>query len=212
MKTHTELLNYLATKYNLKSYLEIGVQNPANNFDKIKCEHKVGVDPECDANNVFKMTSDGFFNLAINRPKEFTNTVKRVLSMPDKFDLIFIDGLHHADQVKRDFENSLKCLNDGGFIVIHDTLPENEEGTKVPRETKVWWGSVYQFAMTLNSRTDVGFFTLNIDNGCTVIWKHQSEIDKTKLADDYNLDWETYKSVGSVLLNVIQPEQLETYI
>ena len=32
----------------------------------------------------------------------------------EKFDLIFIDGLHHADQVKRDFENSLRCLNDNG--------------------------------------------------------------------------------------------------
>lgn len=196
LKTHTELLNYLATKYNLKSYLEVGVQSPDNNLNKIKCEYKVGVDPDVTSKQVFRCTSDEYFDSAHK----------------ESFDLIFIDGLHHADQVKRDFENSLRCLNNGGFIVIHDTLPENEEGTIVPRQTKVWWGSVYQFAMTLNSRTDVGFFTLNMDNGCTVVWKHQSEIDKTKLADAYNLDWETYKSIGSVLLNVIQPEQLETYI
>ena len=43
---HTQLLNVLIKKHNLKSYLEIGVQNPANNFDKIECDSKVGVDPE----------------------------------------------------------------------------------------------------------------------------------------------------------------------
>ena len=45
---HTQLLNYLIERYGLKSYLEIGLQNPANNFDKINANVKVGVDPNLD--------------------------------------------------------------------------------------------------------------------------------------------------------------------
>lgn len=135
---HTELLNALIEKYNLKSYLEIGVQNPANNFDKVKCEKKVGVDPELyglQGMSIYQKTSDEWFNEKVFNYK--TDDYEQVNTI---FDLIFIDGLHHADQVKRDFENSLRCLSDNGFIVIHDVLPENEAGTIVPRETKQWWG------------------------------------------------------------------------
>ena len=41
-----------------------------------------------------------------------------------KFDIIFIDGLHEYDQVKKDIVNSLKFIDEKGFILIHDLLPE----------------------------------------------------------------------------------------
>ena len=94
---HTDLLNALIEKHNLQSYLEIGIRKPADNFGLIKVNRKIGVDPECAGTNILSLESDKFFNIS-----------------SEKFDLIFIDGLHHADQVKRDFENSLRCLNDNG--------------------------------------------------------------------------------------------------
>ena len=182
---HTQLLNALIEKYKLRSYLEIGVQNPANNFDKVKCEYKQGVDPETKYDNVFKMTSDTMFQL-FPQPA---------------FDLIFIDGLHHADQVKRDFENSLRCLSDNGFIVIHDVLPENEAGTKVPRETKQWWGDVYKWAMTVSQEyPDVDFKTFNIDNGCMLVWKGNT-VKPVPGISGVN-DWNKYKEYGRELMNV----------
>ena len=42
----------------------------------------------------------------------------------EKFDLIFIDGLHETNQVDRDIENSLKFINKGGTILLHDCLPK----------------------------------------------------------------------------------------
>lgn len=160
MKNHTQLLNYLAETFNLQSYLEIGVQNPVNNFDKIKCKVKYGCDPNVKSggNEIVAATSDEFFGWNHGSP----------------FNLIFIDGLHHADQVKRDFENSLKCLTDNGFIVIHDTLPEKEEYTHVPRDSKMWNGDVYKFACTLGNYPGINFCTLNIDHGCTVVWRTQN--------------------------------------
>lgn len=165
MTSHTDLLNFLATTFNLQSYLEIGVQNPANNFDKIRLPNssvKFGVDPAItETPSLFKETSDEFF--------------KDIEVWEKYFDLIFIDGLHHADQVKRDFENSLKCLTDNGFIVIHDTLPTDEKYTHVPRDSKIWFGDVYKFAGSLHTYTNLTYCTVNIDCGCTVVWKDDPE-------------------------------------
>lgn len=171
---HTQLLNALIEKYRLQSYLEIGVQKPENNFDKIRCSIKCSVDPDPQAKAMFDCTSDEFFSVN-------TNT----------FDIIFIDGLHHAGQVKRDFENSLRCLSDNGFIVIHDVLPENEVGTIVPRETKVWWGDVYKFAMQIKQYQGIDFKTFNIDNGCMLIWKDSNR--NHDLWVDIGNDWTSYK-------------------
>lgn len=184
--THTELLNKLIEKHNLKSYLEIGVRTTEANFDKIRCDDKRGVDPEIYGTAcVIKMTSDNYF---IKEPTR-------------KFDIIFIDGLHHADQVKRDFENSLRCLNDNGFIVIHDTLPTEEITTCVPRgNQKIWFGDVYKFAMTLHSYDGIGFVTYDMDCGCTVVWK---DATRRGVKSEYQNNWQTYKEVGRVLLNVV---------
>mgnify|MGYP001232708404 CR=1 FL=1 len=43
-------------------------------------------------------------------------------NLNEKFDLIYIDGNHHADNVLRDARNSFKLLNKGGFIVFDDFL------------------------------------------------------------------------------------------
>ena len=36
------------------------------------------------------------------------------------FDIIFVDGLHEKQQVKKDILNSIKFLKDGGTIICHD--------------------------------------------------------------------------------------------
>lgn len=185
--THTQLLNALAEKYGLKNYLEIGVQSKSQNYNKIICLNKTGVDPTVTEPGIKQMTSDDYFAaIANNNPKPV-------------FDLIFIDGLHHADQVKKDFENSLQYLSDAGYIVIHDVLPENEAGTKVPRETRQWWGDVYKWAMGIKNYDGIGFVTFNIDNGCMVIWK---EPGKPGVKVPVKADWQTYLSIGRVLMNV----------
>src|SRR5690606_27460848 len=101
-------------------YLEIGVRNPQANFDKIRASEKYGVDPgiEFEDNPVnFKMTSDAFFAQL---------SAGECLSPEIRFDVIFIDGLHTADQVERDIRNSLRYLADTGFVVAHDCNPPTE--------------------------------------------------------------------------------------
>jgi len=54
---------------------------------------------------IIKETSDDFFLL---------NT--------ETFDLIYIDGSHYYEDVKKDFKNSLKILNKGGILICDDFL------------------------------------------------------------------------------------------
>lgn len=90
---------------------------PEHNFNKIKANKKYSVDPgfENETNPVdFKLTSDIFFNKL---------SKSEVLSNDIKFDVIFIDGLHLAEQVEKDIENALKFIKEDGYIVLHDCNP-----------------------------------------------------------------------------------------
>lgn len=198
---HTQLLNRLIEKYNFTSYCEIGIQDPANNYDKIKVAYKEGCDPEIlkDRSRVFKVTSDEYFE---NHCKDM------------KFDVFFVDGLHTRGQVRKDFQNALRRLNENGFIVIHDTLPENEEGTFIPRQTKQWWGDVYKWAMDLH-RYGLHYFTINCDNGCTVVIKKPivwMNNEFRELPTNSSIDWKGYKNNGHKLLRVINPAEIESYL
>ena len=159
------------------------MQHPANNFIHITCKSKWGIDPEVkNTPQITCDTSDEFF-----KRNEFT------------YDLIFIDGLHHSDQVQRDFENSLRYLTDNGFIVIHDCLPENEQGTKVPRATRVWWGDVYKFCMNIGCYHGIKYVTYNIDNGCMVVRKDDTAIGQVV---EYGTTYSDYIKLRRIAMNV----------
>ena len=119
--SRTKIINYLlSTKEKDTSYLEIGVRDPKDNFNHIKATTKYSVDPgvEYTKNPVdFQMTSDEFFEKL---------SKNEILSNMIKFDVIFIDGLHLAQQVDKDIANALCYIKDDGFIVLHDCNPPTE--------------------------------------------------------------------------------------
>ena len=153
----TKLINkyVIANKY--ESYLEIGTQNKDNNFDHILTRIKVCVDPDPLAQASFVMGSDDFFR---------QNKLK--------FDIIFIDGLHESEQVKKDIQNALLCLNNGGVILVHDCVPLSEESQRVPRETKVWTGDVWKAIVYMRRFPDISIEILDIETGIGIITKQQS--------------------------------------
>jgi len=194
MKTRTDLLNHLAEKYNLNRYLEIGVQVPALNFDKIKCEYKISVDPDPKAHATICKTSDKYFETEFSINSEFPEKYHK------KFDLIFIDGLHTAEQVRKDFENALKVLTHNGFIVLHDCNPDAYEKTMVPRPTKTgpWNGNVYKFAVSILSKSKN---TVDIDNGCLV---YRNTIhDIVPFTEECYITWADFDTHRKELLNLI---------
>lgn len=120
--SRTEIINFFLALTNQKNYLEIGVRNPDNNFNRISCLNKFSVDPGVEflANPVdFKYTSDVFF-------QKLKNNELELISKDTSFDVIFVDGLHLAEQVYKDIENSLSFLHDDGFLILHDCNPPSE--------------------------------------------------------------------------------------
>lgn len=182
--THTELLNLIAEKINAESYLEIGVFNPDHNFNKIVCNFKYGIDPNVAYENVFQGTSDEFFSKNIDA---------------QRWDLILIDGLHHADQVKEDIKNSFACLSEKGVILIHDSNPPTEQTTCVPRGSqREWCGDVYKTICQITSPK----FTIDVDYGCCVLQKKDGLKFNKK-----NIDWNYFNKNRKELLNLVSLDE-----
>jgi hypothetical protein len=184
----TTIINHLAKKINAKTYLEIGVRDHTQNFDKITVQHKVGVDPDterkCDRDPTYKITSDQFF-----------------LTNNETFDLIFVDGLHEALQVERDILNSLDFLNEGGFIVCHDMNPIIYERQLLLEDSKRreyamrekekgnpeygWWnGDCWKAFVKLKIyRDDLIMNTIDVDQGVGIIQRGTQNKIKAKFRD-----------------------------
>lgn len=184
----TNLINYIIKKQGYKSYLEIGI-GTGRNFKAIECEVKRGIDPEIPHTvNVYKCTSDVFFHDLFN-----TDHIN------GEFDLIFIDGLHHADQVRRDIINAWECLNDGGCLVLHDTNPDREEITHVPRDSKEWTGDVYKAIHQIDGPPK---FTLKDDHGVTVIRKTGPLV-----MSDGVIEWDGFVMFREAILHLVTWEE-----
>jgi hypothetical protein len=150
----TTILNTLADKFKYQCYLEIGLGRKENNYDWVECRAKTSVDPNPLLKAAFPMTSDQYFALH-----------------HDFMDLIFVDGLHHADQVERDIANSLNVLKRNGTIVVHDCNPTTEEMQIVPGQSQqAWTGDVWKAWVKLRAtRADLTMAVVNVDNGCGII-------------------------------------------
>jgi hypothetical protein len=188
MKHHSELINYLIEKFALTSYLEIGTFNRSHNFDLVNAYQKTCVDPDPNAAADHMCTSDHFF--------EVINKAHMCDGGDRKFSLIFIDGLHHADQVKKDFENALECLHSNGFIVLHDCNPHSERITHVPRDSREWCGDVYKFACKLGEYSGIDYVTCDFDYGCAVVWRDSSKVGNPV---GQEITWEFFQKNRSLL-------------
>ena len=168
-----DLIKYLIEKNGYKDYLEIGCdQNQL--FSKVEINNKIGVDPFSGGN--IRKTSDAFFS---------NNT--------DKFDIIFIDGLHTYDQVKKDIINSVKCLKENGIVLVHDCMPDSLGKQAVPRFKMKWNGDVWKAIVDLRQSEELDIYTCEMDEGIGVIKKRKNSeilkinksINKLKFKDYY---------------------------
>ncbi|MGH6848139.1 MAG: class I SAM-dependent methyltransferase [Methylocella sp.] len=161
------LVNLLVGNTHDCAYLEIGCASNAL-FDSIPVLNKVGVDPQ-DGGNIRK-TSDEFF---------YTNK--------SLFDVVFIDGLHTYDQVRRDVINSIKFLKPGGWIALHDMLPRTWIEDHVPIvSSEAWTGDVWKVAFELSKTEGIDFKIIKIDNGVGVLRLTDNTSSLVDLANELN--------------------------
>lgn len=197
---HTDVINYIAEKIGAKTYLEIGVYNPDHNFNHINVGDKISVDPDPDAGAMFVSDSDNFFTdlnkIQLSHVKEKVSVIM--------FDLIFIDGLHHANQVRKDIINSWECLNDGGVLIIHDTNPHSEHITHVPRDNREWCGDVYKAIYQIDGPKKI---TVKEDYGITIVRKTWPLV-----MSDGQIEWEGFDLFREVILQLMSWEEAKKII
>jgi len=153
--TRTDIINIFIRHREYRSYPEIGVDHGLRNFACVQCEFKQGVDPAVRAEGVLQMESDACF-----------------AACAGMFDVIFIDGLHEDRQVDRDIASSMRHLNPGGVIVLHDCLPPDEWHQR-PRQRFIpgepWNGTVWKSVLRCFAVSPWKCYVVNCDWGCGVV-------------------------------------------
>jgi SAM-dependent methyltransferase len=189
-----DIINYLISVNGYKSFLEIGTQAKIN-FTSVSVDRKVCVDPDPNAEADYLLTSDEYFE------NNF-----------EKFDIVFVDGLHHADVAYRDIVNSLRILNPGGCVVVHDVIPYSYEAQVIPLQkasdlgTTPWNGDVWKSWVKLRTeRTDLFMSCINTDHGCGII--HFTNPGEGNFLDDFQNGYYNYNRDNIMNnLNLISPD------
>jgi hypothetical protein len=145
------IINMAVAAGGARSYLEIGIMNPDNTFKHVWCTDKVGVDPAVRTQpDVRPMTSDDYFQ-----------------KCGRTFDVIFIDGDHRLEAVRRDVPNAFDHLNRGGVVLMHDVNPVTpQQALPEPiRPGASWCGEAWRVFLHYRCLTDYDAITIPDDCG-----------------------------------------------
>ena len=184
-----EIIQKIINQNNFKKYLEIGCDQDEN-FSKIRVENKVGVDPL--RGGTIRSTSDEFFK-----------------SNNDKFDIIFLDGLHTYNQTIKDINNSLEHLNSNGIIIIHDCLPKKIWNQIGPRMYGHWNGDVWKAIVESRTLSDIDTYTCVADHGLGVIFKRKNRnLLNLKINNFEKLKFSEYYKNHNEFMNPISHKKL----
>lgn len=207
IQTRYEIINHISETYfnNDCSYLEIGVCDPDTCFNLIKAKRKTSVEPFKIRNNIdidYLMTSDQFFNSLKEGQTEFDKNFK--------WDIIFIDGLHLAEQTYKDIINSLHHCS--GFIFLHDCAPKSyltahsdyDYFLSNPHE---WNGTTWKAFYKYRTETDRKTYTIDTDWGIGVI-----EINKSGIPISFENKWLEYGEFRKNMIRDLSLISVENFI
>ena len=142
MNPRTAIINTLLSHITLTTgrptarlaYLEIGVFGVARNYAHVAAGNKLACDPAIDTR-----AADGVL------PWESARLWRLLAATRATFDVIFVDGDHRYQTVHDDAAQAIRHLSDGGWLVMHDCLPENASQASDDREGNgPWCGGAYR--------------------------------------------------------------------
>jgi hypothetical protein len=196
--------------------LEIGVAN-GRTFVHVDIERKVAVDPkfrfphaslQSECVNLFEVSSDQYFS-------QHAGT--------EKFDLIFLDGMHTFEQTFRDFCNSLFHCHDRTLWIIDDTYPSDIHSTiknqqealearkRAGGQGRQWHGDVFKIVFAIHDFfPSLNYCTLGSNgNPQTLLWNQPRTDFRPLLNSLDSISKMTYHDFQKhlSLLNVVPEEQ-----
>jgi len=121
------------------TYLEIGIRH-GDSLALARCP-SVGIDPEFELHvelrddvRLFRETSDEYFDRDAPLAPFGGEPVA----------LVFVDGMHLAEFVVRDFANVERHADWSSVVVFDDIMPRSAEEASRDRRTRAWTGDVYK--------------------------------------------------------------------
>lgn len=177
-----QVVRRLLALYDNPRYLEIGVCE-GYTFDRVQAPVKVAVDPEFRFDHrAAQQASPGTAYHEVTSDEYFG----RIVGPDDRFEVIYLDGLHTFEQTLRDLINALDHLTPQGVILIDDvrpptylaSLPDRDNFFQVRswlRSTdQRWMGDVYKLVYFIDT-----FFpqltvrTIANNHGQAVVWRQR---------------------------------------
>ena len=134
-----ELLRLCHARLKPRRYLEIGVDE-GGSLSLAECP-SIGIDPGFELvrslrapARLYRLPSDEFF----------AGPATELAAELAEVDLAFIDGMHLAEYVLRDFANVERRISPGAVVVLDDVLPGQPEMLQRDRKFNAWCGDVYK--------------------------------------------------------------------
>lgn len=164
------------------TYLEIGVDTGVT-FHALQCARKIAVDPH------FKFrpgeSTDAVVYHEVPSDEYFGSLVKE----GERFQVIYIDGLHTMEQTLRDLLNAIEYLAEDGVIVVDDVVPSSYSAslpsladvefvrTVMPTETDLsYMGDVYRVVFFVQTfMQSWSYATIGENHGQLVMWRGKRE-------------------------------------
>jgi len=122
-RTNSKYFNHSARRINRimfgknYKYLEIGVAD-GTTLQSVNSRDKHGVDP-------FPLFNTSRLPYGTTFDTATSNSYFDSISKDEKYDFIFLDGLHESNQLFLDFINAIKHISIPGWILIDDMVPSD---------------------------------------------------------------------------------------
>jgi hypothetical protein len=166
-----EIVQAALDEFSKPSYLEIGVHTGVL-FLHLRARRKVGVDPDPRVPRWKRLVHP---NTALRGRlvAETSDEYFAALDPGERFEVVFVDGLHLHEQCSRDIENALRHLSPRGTVFVHDCNPASAlSAGRDPEATAGagWCGDVWKSIASLRAnRDDLSVETLDTDSGIGVV-------------------------------------------
>jgi hypothetical protein len=209
MITRDAVLQGLLALYAAPRYLEIGVSKGLT-FHRIEARRKVAVDPtfrfdveaarrENPEAVYHEVASDAYFGT--------------IIAPDERFDVIYLDGLHTAEQTLRDLLNALPYLQPKGIIVLDDVKPnshlaaiaDHRHFDRIRRyiggTDRSWMGDVYKVVFFIDSfLQQLSWRTVAENHGQAVVWrKRRPQVPERHISAVGSKSFEDFVIEASVL-------------
>lgn len=195
-----DIINHVAETIEAHRYLEVGVCGGENMGHVCGIAHsmtKWGVDPEprmegVKACDVFVLrSSDEFFS-----------------ANHGGFDVVFIDGLHYADQAYRDIMNAARYAR---VVVVHDSNPSTEAMQIVPPVQSEWTGDVWKAIARIRAEGTHAVRTVDTDYGVAVVVANAGDGSGDGVSGLPRTTWQDLQASRQQLLGLVSVSEWKSW-